>query len=1470
MGKLFMSHASADDVFVRGLREQLELRGMASWVDSRELRGGDPLWPDIQAAIESAEAFAVVVSPASLQSSWVGRELKHALEVQARRGTGNFRIVPLSVDSTKLGVMGVLFPSEPVYIEIKGDLAGVESAMAQLLASLGKELPADFAATPQPKAAPLEELVLELSDLQFREEAGVRRASGKARLVYEAATPGMPAVHAEQSWRFKAPLGPIEADDLRWYLEKYAIWPSDYFKDRAARVEANLVKWGRMLHEAAMPAAYTTNVLLAWGRTEKQSNRRFSVKIDVSLEAGAPEADVNAAKEAATTLLGLPWELLHDGKRFLFQGGSPTRVRRRLPGTASFDAPLLDTPIRILLVTARPEDESCGYIDHRASALPLVETTEALGGLVKIHILSPATLPALRDELDRARNEGKPYHVVHFDGHGVYDKNVGLGGLCFEHPEDTERLTSRRHETIHTDKLGPLLTDHRIPLVFLEACQTAMSESASESVASELLKVGVASVVAMSHSVLVETARRFVESFYKTLAAGGRVGDAMLAGQRELKDNTFRARIFGIGELRLEDWFVPVLYQEKDDPQLFKATHSSRTQEEVKNALAARMGKLPEPPATGFIGRSRDMLAIERLLRREKYCVVRGQGGEGKTALAAELACWMVRSRQVQRAAFVSVELNTNAAAVVNAIGPQLVTGFEIIATDKIEDGIKHIERALREQTTLLVVDNMESILLPPFMVAETPEALTENAKEELDGILALCTRLNKAGATKIVFTSREPLPSLFGSAANRRELFQLSKPDAVKLVERVLNVNEEEASTAVSGTTDDEALAAADAATEAIEDLVEAVNCNARALTNLAPSITALGITATRESLVSLMAEMEAKFPGSREQSVYASVELSLRRMSKENSERAKVLGVFHGGVNLAVLGLMMQWEVDSLGPMASELIMTGLATPNRFKHLTLNPALCPYLRGRTDPTEREALTARWTEAMLVYIEFLRQQQGQNIELAATLTVLELPGLFALLDIVQRAGDPETTVGLATTLYGLLQALGKPRLLERAGKARDSAAGALDQTWNHAAFQSLDSKFDDMLANGRLREALAIAEKSLSRARTAGERAYIGADYDLAMACFSLGRALHTAGGSEQALLLLNEAEERFEAMNRNKPDDSAAMMASTCVGERGHCLLALGRLDEAAKAYEANIRRATELGNERHIAVGKGQLGSVRMYQRRYKEALEAFADARERFTRLNEPGSVSVSWHQAGIAYQEAGLPEMAEDAYRRSLAIDVQLGNVGGQAGSLNQLGNLYDDGLSRPEEAAAFYQQAADTYAQILDTAKEGAVRSNLGETLKKLQRFDQARREIHRAIECKTPFGHAGVLWKTWAILAEIETGSGNPATAADAAAKARAAYLAYRRAGGENQDGSGRLALDVTRALLAGSSTEIEAELRQLAANPRVAHILPFIQALRSIAAGARDPALAEDARLDYTEATEILVLLETLQRPR
>ncbi|MGD1917215.1 MAG: toll/interleukin-1 receptor domain-containing protein, partial [Phycisphaerales bacterium] len=302
MAKLFISHATADDAFVRKLREQVELFGLSGWVDSRELRGGDSLWPEIKAAIEKADAFVVGVSPDSLQSQWVGRELKHAMSVQESRGRDAYRVVPLSIDGTRLGVMQAIFDDTPVYIEASADLAGAEAVLGELLEASGTRLPTERFDLSRPDAPPLEDLVLELSDLKMEESEGVRRPTARARLVYRPAAPGMPDVNSKRSWRLRAPLGPIEADDLRWYLEKYAVWPSAHFKDRAKRVEDHLSVWGRLLHEAAMPLVHTEGVMRAWARVDDGANRRFSVRVDVVLDAGAPVADGAAAMLAATLL----------------------------------------------------------------------------------------------------------------------------------------------------------------------------------------------------------------------------------------------------------------------------------------------------------------------------------------------------------------------------------------------------------------------------------------------------------------------------------------------------------------------------------------------------------------------------------------------------------------------------------------------------------------------------------------------------------------------------------------------------------------------------------------------------------------------------------------------------------------------------------------------------------------------------------------------------------------------------------------------------------------------------------------------------------------------------------------------------------------------------------------------------------------------------------------------------------------
>jgi tetratricopeptide (TPR) repeat protein len=337
-----------------------------------------------------------------------------------------------------------------------------------------------------------------------------------------------------------------------------------------------------------------------------------------------------------------------------------------------------------------------------------------------------------------------------------------------------------------------------------------------------------------------------------------------------------------------------------------------------------------------------------------------------------------------------------------------------------------------------------------------------------------------------------------------------------------------------------------------------------------------------------------------------------------------------------------MTGWEPAEVEGLAMELVGTGLATPNPYNHLSLNPALCPYLQASLSQDELQALTAGWLEAMAAYLGYLRQQQSQNTELAATLTLLELPNLFALLDRSQSVADLATTIDRATYLYSLLQSLGKPRLLKRVVRVREAAAADLGEGPSHALFQASRTRIEQQHASGQLREALAGAQQLLQQAQAAGEEAYAGADFDLAMAFFLLGRVLRRGGGAQQALPLLQEAGRRFEAIANANNNQAAAGMASVCFAEQGDCFGDLGRYDAAAAGYEESIRRAEQRGDQREVAVGKNQLGTVRLQQQRYVEALEAYQEARDTFSRLNEPGTVASVWHQIGIVHHEARQP------------------------------------------------------------------------------------------------------------------------------------------------------------------------------------------------------------------------------------
>jgi tetratricopeptide (TPR) repeat protein len=621
--------------------------------------------------------------------------------------------------------------------------------------------------------------------------------------------------------------------------------------------------------------------------------------------------------------------------------------------------------------------------------------------------------------------------------------------------------------------------------------------------------------------------------------------------------------------------------------------------------------------------------------------------------------------------------------------------------------------------------------------------------------------------------------------------------------------------------------------------------------------------VRATTANVAALMAKLEAQNKGDRENSLYASVELSLRRLPPATRERVNRLAVFHDGGHLVNMAMVMGIETDEIGDVAQQLIAVGMAEMQEYGYLRLDPALPAYLRLGQAPATLAELATTWAAAMVQLVDYLYEQWNKDSKLANRLTLLELPNLLALLDrlVQQVAVDPASAEVISRTaryIEQLLANLGRPQALVRAVAVRTAAAAAIP-AWGRARFEHERLLIERLLQQGQLPDAYAKAQALLAQATEAGPTAYAGADYNLALAYDMLGTVLFKAGQAAPALELFVEAQQRFEVLG-----EPGAHMASVTLTEQADCLVALGRLDEAVARYEQAIELDEKQERFRDVAVGKGQLADVRRMQGNYAAALAALEAAREIFAAQNEPASVATIWHQIGIVHQDAGAYDAAETAYRHALELRVTHNLRGDQAASLTMLGNL---NLQRPEEAVTFYRQATAIYVALGDLRYEGVTRNNIADTLRTLGRYDEARAEIRRAIECGQEFGHVAEAWKSYDILHDIESATGNPAAARAAWGQARDAYLAYRRQGGYAQTPGGRLAdqlfgsvqqdkLDEGIQFLTHVSQAEDTQQWLKAAAPKLLAVLN----------GSRDPNLADDPALDYDDAAEVLFLIERL----
>jgi TIR domain len=80
--KLFVSYSHADIRFVRKLCDDLSKYGYQVWRDERDLRVGDSIAEKVREAIDRADFFLLVISPESIVSPWVRREIDVGLNAE--------------------------------------------------------------------------------------------------------------------------------------------------------------------------------------------------------------------------------------------------------------------------------------------------------------------------------------------------------------------------------------------------------------------------------------------------------------------------------------------------------------------------------------------------------------------------------------------------------------------------------------------------------------------------------------------------------------------------------------------------------------------------------------------------------------------------------------------------------------------------------------------------------------------------------------------------------------------------------------------------------------------------------------------------------------------------------------------------------------------------------------------------------------------------------------------------------------------------------------------------------------------------------------------------------------------------------------------------------------------------------------------------------------------------------------------
>ena len=326
--------------------------------------------------------------------------------------------------------------------------------------------------------------------------------------------------------------------------------------------------------------------------------------------------------------LNLPWRLALPDLPHLHIAGLP--ITEHEPETYPPTTPL---PLRILVMISAPIDEKAGpQLDYESEERQIIRAMSPLieEGLVQIDFTEDGSLEALKNKL-----ASYPYHALHFSGHGTYQNGKGMLEL-----EEYRTLRSLKTDARDFATALTQAESNTPPLVVLAACKTAEggSEAGQTGLASALIQKGVPSVIAMSERIFDDFATIFASCLYERMATEAPLPEAFTSACKAIRGREEQEYRRDPNQEASYQWLIPQLLLSKSVGQLVDF-NSARENIQLRGRafqLTAAGLELIETDRP-FVGRRKERSRLLKALYDGKPVLIRGMGGVGKSALAAQL-----------------------------------------------------------------------------------------------------------------------------------------------------------------------------------------------------------------------------------------------------------------------------------------------------------------------------------------------------------------------------------------------------------------------------------------------------------------------------------------------------------------------------------------------------------------------------------------------------------------------------------------------------------------------------------------------------------------------------------------------------------------------------------------------------------------------------------------------------------------